>query len=147
MIRRKLLASGGASFCIALAGCLGTIGGSGEYGGDPGRADGRGGSNDDEVNESRIEVCEEQYIRNEVITRDDETIVDPVEPEIVDVEPRSDGVYVETQTRFGTTRSSKDAPDEHVDHLVTAYYLVSDEEVYRTEDAEGDPRDGTPVDC
>lgn len=99
------------------------------------------------VAQERVIACERQYIKEEVITRDDETIEDSLEPEVVDTESRSGGEYVALETRFGTTRSSEDAPDEHLDQLVTAYYLVTDDGVYRTEDEEESPRDGIEVDC
>lgn len=101
----------------------------------------------DTTAEGRVVECERQYIKNEVVTGDDETISDPLDPEVINAESRSDGKYVELETQFGTVRSFEGEPDEHVDHLVTAYYLVSDDEVYRTEDAESDPRNGTTVDC
>lgn len=97
--------------------------------------------------EERARECERQYIRNEVITRSDEQIEDSLEPTVVETEALSDGNRVSLETRFGVTRSSSDAPDERRDVRVTARYLLTDEAVYRTDDPEGDPREGVTVDC
>lgn len=95
----------------------------------------------------RVKDCEQEYIRNVEVTRDDESIEGDLHSEVIDSEPRSEGVYVELETRYATIRSGEGEPDEHLDNRVTAYYLVTDDGVYRTEDADADPRDGTTVDC
>lgn len=137
MERRTVLA-GGLAIAVPLAGCLDSADGE------------RDGETDDSSGlESRVRECESQYIREEVVARDDETIDDPLQPAVVEAEPRDDGEFVEVRTEFGVVRETDDGPDEHVDRLVTAYYLVSGETVYRTggAEAEGDPRDGIAVDC
>jgi len=84
-----------------------------------------------------------------VITRDDETIDGSLEPVVLESHLRDDGTFLELSTEFGTTRETDDGPNEHMDYHVTAYYVVTDETVYRTEgtEAEGEPRNGTTVDC
>lgn len=135
MKRRKCL----IVICIAsITGCLGNEAGQG-----PSTTT---DSADSDI-EKRVIECEKQVIRQEIVTRDDETITDPLEPEVLDNESRSEGAYLTVETRFGTTRSSSDEPDEHLDHVVTAYYLVSATETYRTENADADPRHGTALDC
>ncbi|CAI50897.1 uncharacterized protein NP_6234A (plasmid) [Natronomonas pharaonis DSM 2160] len=137
MQRRKFSTTTGSALSILFAGCLG---------GTDVPDNENGGEN---AVEERIKTCEEQYIQDEVVTRADETIDDTLQPAVVDSESRGDGEFVELRTEFGVTRQADDAPDEHIDYLVTAYYLVSDDIVYRTEgdEPEGDPRDGITIDC
>lgn len=135
MKRRRALVTIGVA---PVAGCLG-----GEAGESPPTTTVSAGSDFAE----RVIGCETQYVRNEIVTRDDETIDGRLRPEVVDTGSRWGGTYAKVETHFGTTRSSDDGPDEHLDHIVTAYYLASDGDVYRIEDGDADPHDGTSVDC
>jgi len=145
MRRRTILAGAGCAFPTIFAGCLD------DTGSNDGEANaGIGGETDvGTAIEGRAKECEQQHIRTEVVTRDDETVDGPLEPTVTDTERRDDGEFVALRTEFGVTRQSDEAPDEHLDYLVTAYYLFTDEAVYRTEgdEAEGDPRDGIRMDC
>jgi len=136
MKRRTFLAGAGIAFSATFAGCLGDAG--------------TGDNNDEKTDaEGRVKECEKQYIQTEVVTRDDGTIDDSLQPTVVDSESRDDGAFVELRTEFGVTRETDGEPDEHLDYRVTASYFVTNETVYRTEgeEAEGDPRDGTTVNC
>jgi hypothetical protein len=99
--------------------------------------------------EERVVECERAFIEDRLLSDEDESITDLSGPIVEATEARGDGAYIEVETRVGTVRSADGEPDEHVDYLVTAAYLVTDSETYRTEgfEADGDPRDGTPVDC
>ena len=145
MRRRSLLAGVGFALSATFAGCLGN---AGSNGGDA-NAD-TGDENDGGADiENRAEECEKEHIRREVVTRDDETITDSLQPTVIDTESRDDGELVELRTEFGVTRESEEEPDEHLDYLVTASYLFTDDTVYRTEgeEAEGDPRNGITMNC
>lgn len=148
MKRRTFLAGTGVALLAPFAGCLGdTDNPSSEEGDDTGDTENK--NDDGNGVEDRVKECENQYIQNEVVTRDDETIDESLQPAVIDTESQEDGEFVEVRTEFGATRATDNGPDEHLDYLVTAYYLVSDETVYRTEgtEAEGDPHDGITVDC
>lgn len=99
--------------------------------------------------EERVKRCERDYVDTRLFAGGDESIVDRSGPVVVESEARADGAYVEVETHVGTVRSVEGEPDEHADYVVTAAYLVTAEEVYRTEefDVDGGPRDGTTVDC
>ena len=139
MHRRTVLSGVSIAFVVAVAGCLDDTPGDGNGDGDV----------DVDAARQRALDCEPQYIREEIVTGDDETIEDELDPRVVADESHADGVSVEVETTFGTVRSVEGEPDEHRDYLVSAIYLVTEETVYRTEgtDAEGDPRDGVVVDC
>ena len=141
MERRTVLAGAGIAFATPFAGCLAD---SGSPDDDEERA--TTGTDGDGIAD-RVKAYERAYIRDEVVTRDDETIDSTLRPVLTDTEARDDGKFVGVRTEFGSVREADDEPDEHVDYLVTASYLVSDEAVYRTEgtEAEGDPRNGTRV--
>lgn len=155
MYRRTVLSSVGTAFVIAAAGCLDDTRGDDSAGGtspdNGGEADdGDGDVNvDDDAAQQRALDCEPQYIREEIVTGDDETIEDELDPRVVADDSHADGVSVEVETTFGTVRSAEGEPDEHRDYQVSAIYLVTEGTVYRTEgtDAEGDPRDGVVVGC
>lgn len=91
----------------------------------------------------RAVECEKRYIREHVT---DDT---PRSPESVveGSEVRSDGDFVAVRSTFYTETSVDDEPDLHRDYEVEAYYLVTDDEVYRTEEPDEDPRDGTSLGC
>lgn len=97
--------------------------------------------------ESRVVSCERQHIRETVITRDDEDIDGELSPQIVDRESRPEGEFVALETGFGTIRSAEDEPDQHLDYHTTAFYLVAEDDVYRTGEEGVDPQDGAVVDC
>lgn len=144
MRRRTFLGETGLALSATIAGCLG------ETGPDAGGRAGTGDENDNETEaESRAKACEEQYIRTEVVTRDDEEVNEPVQPTVIDSESRDDGEFVALRTEFGVTRESEEEPDEHLDYLVAASYLITNETVYRTEReaTEDDPRDGIQMNC
>lgn len=135
MNRRSVLATIGAGSWAALAGCLGT---GSEGGVDPADV------------EDRVIDCEIEHVKTELIDDPDLTIDDPIDPAVVDTDAREDGAYFELETAFGATRTQEDGPDEHVDFLVQAHYLVDEgDTVYRTEgfEPDGDPRDGIVLDC
>lgn len=145
MMRRTILADAGTGLSLSFAGAGGSSA-------ERGRDDGIGTDDEtDDENEfvERLKACEKQYIREEAVAGDDTRIDGPLDPRVVETESRSDGKYAEVETEFGVTRSAEGEPDEHRDYRVSAYYLVSAEETYRTEgtEAEGDPRDGATVDC
>ncbi len=154
MNRRRLLATGGVALCTPLVGgCLQQR--------DDGATNGENSESSDEDEETddengepgvedRVRACEQEYIQDEVVTRTDETISDPLQPVVVDAESRDDGEFLELRTEFGVTRRGGDnEPDEHLDYEVTAYYFVTADAVYRTDgaEAEGDPRDGVVLEC
>lgn len=97
----------------------------------------------------RVKECEADYIRTQLITGEDESITDRSGPNVVATEGRADGAYLELETHVGTVRSREGEPNENVDYVVNAAYLVTDEEMYRTEGFEinSRPRDGMTVDC
>lgn len=99
--------------------------------------------------EERVKECETDYIGTQLIDDENESITDRSGPIIVATDTRSDGWYLELETEVGTVRSTEGEPDEHVDYVVKAAYLVTENEVYRTEgfDIDGDPRDGTVLEC
>ena len=150
MRRRTIIASMGLAVLPAGAGCLDGVDGPGtQQEGDHGD----GTDSPEETDhpdglEDRVRACEEQVIREEIVTGADEHIDDPLEPSVVERRPGEDGEFIELQTAFGVRRETDDGPDEHLDYVVTATYWVGDD-VYRTDgtDAAGDPRDGIPVDC
>lgn len=145
MRRRTFLAGTGFAFSATIAGCLDdTEDGDGDSNANTGDED------DDEADaESRAKECEKQYIRTEVVTRDNEIIDDPLQPTVINTESRDGGEFVELRTEFGATRESEKEPDERLDYLVTASYFITNETVYRTdgEAAEGDPHDGITMNC
>ncbi|MGM0606422.1 MAG: hypothetical protein ACQETB_12240 [Halobacteriota archaeon] len=113
-----------------------------------GSDDGADSTPDVEAIESRVLECETSSIRDAYATSAAETFADPIDPQIVDTDIRSDGVVVETKTVFGTIRSGgDDAPDEHVDYEVIAVYFVTEDATYRSSDPAVDPRETTPIDC
>ena len=134
MYRRTYLATAGVVLSVFFAGC--TI--------------------DDEVNEGVDEVnervidnegvieCEEQYIRNEIVG-EGRTVNTKGGPNFNNAESRNDGTFIELETAIGHTGEQGDTADG----VVTAQYLVTEDTVYRTEGRtpDGDPRDGTTVDC
>lgn len=144
MRRRAILAGAGCAFPTVFAGCLDATGSD--------NGDGNAGIGEETdvgtAVERRAKECEKQHIRTEIVTGD-ETIDDSLEPTVTDTEIRDDGEFVALRTEFGGIRESDEAPDEHIDYLLTAYYLFTDETVYRTDgkEAEGDPRDGIRMDC
>lgn len=146
MKRRTFLAGIGIFLSAPFAGCLDDTDNPGNEEEDDTDSTENNDANDVE---NRVKECEKPYIQNDVVTRDDRTIDDPLQPIVTDTESREDGELVELKTEFGVIQETDDGPDEHLDFLVTAYYLVSNETVYRTEgtEAEGDPRDGITVDC
>ena len=152
--RRRLLATAGCTLgTLLVGGCL--------QGRDDGTTNGENNESSDEDEktddkngepsvEDRVRACEQAYIEDEVVTRADETISDPLQPVVLDTESRDDGEFLELRTEFGVTRrGGDDEPDEHRDYGVSAYYFVSADAVYRTDgaEAEGDPRDGVVLDC
>ncbi|MDR5671946.1 hypothetical protein AArcCO_2158 [Halalkaliarchaeum sp. AArc-CO] len=135
MNRRTVLATIGAAGWTILAGCLDT---------------GQNGAVEPADVEGRVIDCEIDHVETELIDGPDLTIDDPLEPTVVDSAAREDGAYFELETAFGATRTQEEGPDEHVDFLVVAQYLVDEEDtVYRTEgfDPDDDPRDGVILDC
>ncbi len=150
MRRRTIIAATGLAVLTGGAGCLDGVDGSGgEEEGEqedgtatPGETDHQNGLED------RVRDCEEQFIREEIVTGADEHIDGPLAPAIVERRPGEAGEFLEVRTEFGVTRETDDGPDEHLDYAVAAIYLVGDD-VYRTEgtDADGDPGDGIRVDC
>ncbi|WP_049970258.1 hypothetical protein [Haladaptatus cibarius] len=139
----------GSIIVITTAGCLTeTEGDRSPTTTDSGDSDESTPTDSDNAVENRVKACERQYIEREIVD-DDETIGDSLEPQVIETEARSEGEYVKLETAFGVTKSSGDEPDEHRDYLVKAAYLVTDDETYRTKgtDAEGNPRDGTTLDC
>ena len=99
--------------------------------------------------EERVTECEDQYVRDYVVTGGDESIVDLSGPVVTGSESRDDGEYFELETEVGTTRPAAEGSTEHVDYFVVAAYLLTDEAVYRTRGTHGrgSPRDGVRVDC
>lgn len=126
MDRRTFLATAGGVLSVSFAGCI---------------VDGDDLGSD--VKE-RVKECEKQYIRNKII-REYETLDNSLHPSVENAESREDGEFVELETPFGASGEQGD----HADYLVNAYYLVTDDTVYRTEGVvpDGDPRDGATVDC
>jgi len=145
MKRRTVLSTGGIAVSSIFAGCIDDLGSD-----DRDSNTGSDDENDGGIDfENRAKECEKRYIRTEVMTRDGETIDDPLQPAVTDSDSRDDGEFIALRTEFGVTRESEEGPDEHLDYRVTAYYFISDETVYRTEgeEAGGDPRDGIEMDC
>ena len=126
MYRRTYLATAGVVLSGFLTGC--TFGGDGV---------------ESEIKERVIE-CEEQYIRNEIV-REGRTVDTKGGPNVNNAESRNDGTFIELETAIGHTGEQGDTADG----VVTAQYLVTEDTVYRTEGRtpDGDPRDGTTVDC
>ena len=135
MKRRTLLA--GTIVSVA-SGCLGDI---------PGNTDGEEKTTEDTAVERQQFVnCEKQYIRTEVVD-DDERIDGSLDPAVVELENRDTGVYAELRTTFGTFKSAEDEPDQRVDYEVTAYYYRGDDGMFRTENPDEDPTNGTRIQC
>lgn len=97
----------------------------------------------------RVKECETDYIESQLIQDENESITDRSGPIITSAEERFSGAYLEVKTDVGTVRSVEGESDETADYVITAAYLVTDEAVFRTEgyDHDGDPRNGTTVDC
>ena len=135
MDRRAFLA---CAVVPVASGCLGDI---------PGDTD-RAENTTEETTVERQQFidCESQYIRTEVVD-DDERIDGSLDPVVVEFDTREAGVYVELRTTFGTIKSSEDAPDQHVDYEVTAYYYHGDDGTFRTENPDEDPTNGTRIQC
>jgi hypothetical protein len=94
----------------------------------------------------RLVACERHHIRAKKIG-DDERIDGPLEPTVVELDERDDGVYAVVRTTFGTVQSSADAPDLRVDYEVTAHYYRGRNGTFRTEAADRDPANGVRVQC
>jgi hypothetical protein len=149
--RRTVLRSASALLGVSLAGCLGD-------GDDPGSSTStetpthspsptEQARTPDEATKERVIECERRYIRREYVD-DDETLGDGLDPEISETETREEGLYVSVFTGFGTMKEGAEGePSVHMDYEVRAYYLVTDEAMYRTEERGEDPREGTELDC
>jgi hypothetical protein len=129
MRRRSVLASSAALAAVALAGCAAPF-----------------RSVDAAAARERVRRCERQYIRSSVLSAD-EQLSDSLEPNVVDLERRATGVYVEVRTVFGTRKSPDDAPAVRMDNEVTASYYLRGDEVRRTDDPEEDPANGERLQC
>lgn len=151
MNRRRLVTTAGTVFVPIFVGCLEDIGASGRNNNDnPSRnSDGNGTEHEDDQknsSEERVKKCEEQFIRNQIVS--DDSTVDTVLPKIIQSESTPEGDYVTLKTYFGGERQgNENKPDEEFDGEITARYLVTEDEVYRTDDPNGDPRDGTKLNC
>ncbi|WP_337652544.1 hypothetical protein [Halomontanus rarus] len=139
MNRRQVLATIGM---LPAVGCLATD--SDSLSGDDSRSDTPDETVDTAVEEIVVD-CETKYIR-ENVTGNNET-VGSLQPRVEATDIRPKGKFVEVRSTFGTTISHSDEPDLHADYEIGASYLVTEDDVYRTEAEAGDPRDGTKVDC
>lgn len=145
MKRRRVLYSS-LGIVAGLSGCMAT---NGDPQNDPTETS---TPTKDEVDASvkeRVKACEIEYVGTHLIGGENESITDRSGPTIVATDTRSDGAYLELETQVGTVRSNEGEPNEHVDYVVNAAYLVAENEVYRTKglDSDGNPRDGTTVEC
>lgn len=86
-----------------------------------------------------IERCEESYLR-------ERKTGDP-HSEVIATEARRDWRTYTVESAWGHSYRDSDDREVVVDHYERAYYHVSEDTTYRTDEAESDPTSGREIDC
>lgn len=91
------------------------------------------------VSNETIEQCEESYLR-------ERNSGDP-HSEVISTEAEGDWRTYTVESAWGHSYRDSEDREVVVDHYKKAYYHVSEDATYRTDEAESDPASGKEVDC
>lgn len=91
------------------------------------------------VSNETIEQCEVSYLR-------ERKSGDP-HSEVISTEAKDDGRTYTVESAWGHSYRESEDTEIVVDHYEKAYYHVSKDGTYRTDEADSDPTNGKEMDC
>lgn len=91
------------------------------------------------VSNRTLEQCEETYLR-------ERNSGDP-DPEVISIEAKEDWRTYTVESAWAHHYRDSENRSVVVDHHEQAYYHVSEEGTYRTDEADSDPTNGKEMDC
>jgi len=97
------------------------------------------GTGPPDVPNETLEQCEEAYLQ-------ERKSGDP-HSEVISTEAKGGWRMYTVESAWGHSYRDSEDREVIVDHYEMAYYHVSEDETYRTDEAESDPTSGTEMDC